>query len=163
MALAEKISERELEAHHIFLAAFLAGLNEMGMLNQASVNMAARRAGKYLAEYARTREDLPGPEFSTAETATKLIAFLDSILGLGTTIEIRAEGEEAICRVLSSGCRFCPKGVGEAELEGTLCPYPGLIEEFVNQLLPENEKMRLVMVNRRPLIKEGDGCLIRIS
>ena len=163
MGLAEKIDERELEAYHIFLAAFLAGLNEMGMLNQASVNMAARRAGKYLAEYARTRNDLPAPEFSTADTARSLLSFLDRILGLGTKLEIQAEGESTECRVLSSGCRFCPKGVGEAELEGTLCPYPGLIEEFINQLLPENNEMHLVMINRRPLIKEGDSCLIRLS
>ncbi len=163
MSLAEKIQERQLEPHHIFLASFLAGLNEMGILNQASVNVAARRAGRYLAEYARVRGGLPEPGATATETAQRYVAHLDALMGLGTKLEIGTENGSAYCKVVSSGCRFCPKGVGEAELEGTICPYPGLIEEFVNQLLPEGERVSLVMTNRRPLAKEGGACLVQLA
>ncbi len=163
MSLAEKIEERQLQPHHIFLASFLAGLNEMGMLNQASVNVAARRAGRYLAEYVRVRGGLPEPAGTAAETAQRYVAHLDELMGLGTKLEIGQENGTTWCKVVSNGCRFCPKGVGEAELEGTLCPYPGLIEEFVNQLLPEGQSLSLVMINRRPLAKEEGVCLVQLS
>ena len=163
MGLAEKIRERELEPHHIFLASFLAGLNEMGMLNQASVNVAGRRAGRYLAEYVKAQGDLPEPAGTIVETAQRYVAHLDSLLRLGTRIEIGGDGKTTWCRVASNGCRFCPKGVGEAELEGTICPYPGMIEEFVNQLLPDGQKVSLVMTNRRPLVKDGGDCLVRLE
>ena len=37
MALGDKIRERELRPQHILVASILAGLNEMGMINQASL------------------------------------------------------------------------------------------------------------------------------
>jgi len=163
MSLAGKIEERQLEPHHVFLASFLAGLNEMGILNQASVNVAARRAGRYLAEYARVRGGLPDQGAYPAQTAQRYVEYLDAMLGLGTKMEIGEQDGTAYCKIVSEGCRFCPKGVGEAELEGTICPYPGLIEEFVNQLLPEGETVSLVMSNRRPLVKEGGSCVVQLS
>jgi hypothetical protein len=163
MSFAEKMDERKLQPHHVFLASFLAGLNEMGMLNQASVNVAARRAGRYLAEFARARGDVPEPGPSPSETARRLIEHLNGLMDLSTMLEISSEAGIASCRIVSRGCKFCPKGVGEAELEGTLCPYPGLIEEFVNQLIGENQRMRLVMTNRRPMVKAAEGCLVQLE
>ena len=161
MSLAEKIAGRELEPHHVFLASFLAGLNEMGILNQASVNVAARRAGRYLAEYARVRGGLPEPGSTAVESAGRLARYLGDLLGLATEFEAGTEDGVAYCSVLSGGCRFCPKGVGEAELEGTICPYPGLIEEFVNQLLPGDQRIALRMQDRRPLAKVEGHCLMQ--
>ena len=62
--------------------------------------------------------------------------------------------------ILSMGCKFCPKGVGEAELKGALCPYPGLVEEYVNGFLEAGEKVKLLSINRRQLRKIDDQCYI---
>lgn len=51
MGFKESIEERDLNADDVFVASFFAGLNEFGILNQAVMNIAARRAGKYLAMF----------------------------------------------------------------------------------------------------------------
>ncbi len=158
-----KIDARELEPQHILLASFLAGLNEMGMLNQASVNIAARRAGRYMADFVKARGDLPEPGATKEQSAQRYVAHLDKIMKMGTKIDVEHRLDDVVVKVMSAGCRFCPKGVGEAELQGTLCPYPALIEEFVNQLLPEGQKFKLSMKDRRPLHKVGDNCEIELS
>lgn len=158
-----KIDARGLEPQHVFLASFLAGLNEMGMLNQASVNVASRRAGHYLADYVKAQGSLPPEAGTKEESAQRFVEHLDKIMKLGTRLDIQGEPGNFVVKVMSMGCRFCPKGVGEAALEGTLCPYPALIEEFVNQLLPEGQKLKLAMKGRRPLHKEGDNCEIELS
>ena len=48
---------------------------------------------------------------------------------------VEEEGEQFVVKIKTSQCRFCPKGVGEAELKGTLCPFPGLIEEFLHSMI----------------------------
>jgi len=160
---AEKIIERKLQPCNVFIASFIAGLNELGAINQASVNIAARRAGRYLAEYAKAQGNLPEPGGSTAETAMRYISLLNDMLGLSTMFNTESDGGKITVRITSSGCRFCPKGIGEAELEGTLCPYPALIEEFINELLPEGAKIHLVIKDRRPMIKDKTSCLIELS
>ena len=157
-----KIEARNLEPQHVFLASFLAGLNEMGMLNQASVNVASRRAGQYLADYAKAIGTVPAAGSTKVESAKLFVEHLDTIMKLGTQLQTVEENGLVVVKVLSKGCRFCPKGVGEAALEGTLCPYPALIKEFVNQLLPEGQKLKLAMQGRRPLHKEGDNCEIAL-
>lgn len=163
MALNDKIEARNLQPYHIFMASFLAGLNEMGMLNQASVNVASRRAGRYLAEYAKARHDLPASSGAVTEDAKSFVDYLNRVIGLGTQVDVKDGPDGLQMRVVSSSCSFCPKGVGEAELQGTLCPYPGLIEEFVNSLLPADTSLRLVTSDRRPMVKREDGCFIQLS
>ena len=162
MALSDKIDKRELLPYHILVASIFAGLNEMGMLNQASVNVASRRAGKYLAEYTQTQglldaEALTAPH---AEKVKRLIEKLDALIELGTRVTVSGTVDGAEIRIFSMGCKFCPKGVGEAELKGALCPYPGLIEEYVNAFLDDNDKVKLVSTHRRHLRKLDDNCVM---
>ena len=159
----EKVQERGLEAYNVMLAAFLAGLNEMGMLNQASVNVASRRSGRYLAEFARLKTTLPEMGDDVKANAAALIEHLNSILTLSQELSVESGPSGAVLRITGSKCRFCPKGVGEAELEGTLCPYPGLVVEFVNALLPEGQSVQLVMTNRKPMSKTDAGCVITLQ
>ncbi len=159
----DKIKERSLEGYNVMLASFLAGLNEMGMLNQASVNVASRRSGKYLAQFAKLKTELPELGAETAQNAVMLIEHLNSILPLGTDIAAELDSGNAVLRVGNKGCRFCPKGVGEAELSGTLCPYPGLVLEFVNALLPQGQSVELVLTDRKPMGKDENGCIITLK
>jgi hypothetical protein len=164
MALSDKIEERALRPHHIMVASMLAGLNEMGMLNQASVNVASRRAGRYLSDYAKARESLDSlaAGLSRTEKVHRLVRLLDELLELGTQVEVVEADTGFDVGILSAGCKFCPKGVGEAELKGALCPYPGMIEEFINAFLSPEEKIKLVSIDRRQLRKKGDNCSMLI-
>ena len=42
--LKQIVLDRDLNPYHSFFASFFAGLGEMGMLNQGSINIVARRA-----------------------------------------------------------------------------------------------------------------------
>jgi hypothetical protein len=162
MALGDKIRERELRPQHILVASILAGLNEMGMINQASVNVASRRAGRYLADYTKAtgRSGLAAEIVTRAEKIRALVEKLDELLELGTRVRLGATTQGIEIAIISMGCKFCPKGVGEAELKGALCPYPGLVEEYVNGFLEAGEKVKLLSINRRQLRKIDDQCYI---
>ena len=163
MSLKEKIDVRQLEPGHVFLASFLAGLNQIGMLNQASVNIAARRAGSYLAEYVKAVSRGNVLHDTLEENPAAALNRLDEMLGLATEMKVFTDGNITTCKITSSTCKFCPKGVGEAELEGTICPYPGLFEEYLNGVLPEGETLKLVVTNRKSLIKQDQSCIIEFK
>ena len=97
------------------------------------------------------------------ETARRLILYLNDLVDLAATITVESEAEVSSCQVVLRGCKFSPHAVGEADLEGKLCPYPILIEEFVNQLTRQDQRMSLVMRNRRPISKDSDHCLVRLQ
>ena len=163
MSLKEKIDVRQLEPGHVFLASFLAGLNQIGMLNQASVNIAARRAGAYMAKYARAVNSDDALHDTPEENPTTALNRLDEMLGLATDMKVSTDGNVTTCKITSSTCKFCPKGVGEAELEGTICPYPGLFEEYLKEFLPEGETLKLVVTNRKSLVKQDQSCIIEFK
>ena len=160
MPLGDKIEDRSLRPYHIMVASLFAGLNEMGMLNQASVNVASRRAGRYLSEYASAKGGVEkiSRDASRNEKVQALVKVLDTMLELGTRVKVGVTPDDVEIAIVSMGCKFCPKGVGEAELKGALCPYPGMVEEFVNSFLPPEEKVKLASIDRRQLRKQGDSC-----
>ena len=41
------VLDRDLNPYHSFFASFFAGLGELGMLNQGSINIVAKRASEY--------------------------------------------------------------------------------------------------------------------
>jgi hypothetical protein len=112
MALSDKIEERALRPHHIMVASLLAGLNEMGMLNQASVNVASRRAGRHLSDYAKAKESLDSlaAGISRPEKVHRLVTLLDKLLELGTQVEVTETDTGFDVGILSAGCKFCQGG-----------------------------------------------------
>jgi len=55
MPLAEEIEKRGLTPSDVFLASFLGGMYELGVINQAVVNLASEIAERSLAEYAKAK------------------------------------------------------------------------------------------------------------
>ena len=153
------IEERRLGPWHVFMASFLAGLHSMGLLNQAVVTVAARRAGAQVALYVRVKEELPPLEGDLPQRVKALLEYLQQLMPMAEGIHVEVAGRRAEVLINRQRCKFCPKGVGEAELEGTLCPYPALLEAFLNALL-EGAEVKLQLAGRYPLAKEGDDCKI---
>ncbi|MCK4806678.1 MAG: hypothetical protein KAT09_03480 [Candidatus Aegiribacteria sp.] len=162
----ENVAKRGHNAESIFFASFIAGLNSFGILNQAVVNLASRRAGKYLARLGELTDFsesdmLKGAKMKVEAKFDKSLKVLNKVLPISEDIEMKKDNEDILISIRNSTCKFCPKGVGEAELKGTLCPFPSLIESFNNEIW-KSEDIQLVKERATPLmVKEGDWCIFK--
>lgn len=162
----ENIEKRALNAESIFFASFIAGLNSFGILNQAVINMASRRAGKHLARLAELTDFSESnmqecASMSGEEKFGKSVKLINKVLPISKDIEMKQDNGNIIISIRNSTCKFCPKGVGEAELQGTLCPFPSLLESFNNELW-KSEDIQLIKERAIPLmVKEGDWCIFK--
>ncbi len=160
MGIEEKARERQLKATNIFIASFIAGLNEMGLLNQANVLWASRRAGRSLSECARLRGLMNQAPADVYEKAKFFLEKLVEMLDLAVRKEIKLEGDILSIKIYKNTCKFCPKGVGGAQLEGTLCPYPGMMHEYLKKLLEGQATVEMVTHERAPMVQDDEGCHI---
>jgi len=153
------IINRDLNPYHSFLSSFFAGLAELGMINQGSINIVSRRAAEYLYSYLDVKEILPDmnavPGDSTADVVRNLILYINKILSLMGDYELQeVEEGQVVLLVAADKCRICPKGVGGAEIKGTLCPIPSFLESLVNKIAG-TELIDLITAG---IEKEGTTC-----
>jgi len=153
------VINRELNPYHSFLSSFFAGLAELGMVNQGSIIIVAKRAADYLYSYLDAKEILPDmgavPGDTTAEVVKNLILYINKILTLMGGYDLQeAEDGQVVLLVAGDKCRICPKGVGGAAVKGTLCPIPSFLENLVN-LIAGKELIDLVT---NGIEKEGTTC-----
>lgn len=153
------VLERDLNPYHSFFSSFFAGLAELGMINQGSINIVAKRAADYLYSYLDAKEILPDMSSVPGETNTEvvknLILYINKILSLVGDYEFKdAEDDMAVLLITGNTCRICPKGVGGAEVKGTLCPIPSLVESLVNKIAGKD----LLDLVTTGIEKEGPNC-----
>ncbi len=162
MGFEEVVIERNLNKWNVLVASLIAGFDRLGVLSQAVVNKDMQVVADKLARFFKVKNNVPeiNPSASFQENLKKVIEFLDEELQLAGETTIEATDSEITFNVVGSTCHFCPKGVGEAELPGTACPYPALIMEFANKFLPEDQKVEVVQQGRNYLKKEGGMCRI---
>ncbi|MCK5786071.1 MAG: hypothetical protein KAH54_05895 [Candidatus Sabulitectum sp.] len=168
------IDDRQLSQWHLMIASLLGSLaSQQGMFNQAFLNRLLQHSmDKFIIPYFET---LPGyqeacTKAKVATTVTErlkpVVAFMDKVFDLAGQVEVtEKDNNHATFRVGSSGCRFCPIGVGKAELApgNTFCPFPTMIEETANQML--GEKVIKTVLTRKgmktDILKKEDGnCFI---
>ncbi len=142
------VLDRDINPYQTFFAAFFAGLGEMGMVNQGSINIVAKRAAEYLYAYLEAKEILPElksvPGNSQAEIIKNLILYVNKILNLVGEYDLQQVDQEQVVLLISGNtCRICPKGVGGAGVKGTLCPIPSLLESLLN-LIAQGEIINLI-------------------
>ena len=153
------VIDRDLNPYHSFFASFFAGLGELGMLNQGSINIVARRAADYLYAYLDAKEILPDmksvPGKTQAEVIKNLIMYINKILSMVGEYDLKEAGEDQVVLMITGNkCRICPKGVGGAEVKGTLCPIPSLLESLINKIA-QKEMLELITTG---IEKEGSSC-----
>ena len=153
------VLERDLNPYHSFFSSFFAGLAELGMINQGSINIVSKRAAEYLYSYLEAKEILPDmkavPGENAAEVAGNLILYVNKILSMVGQYDFQPEDDgKALLLISGNTCRICPKGVGGAEVKGTLCPIPSLVESLVN-MIAQKELLALVTAG---IEKEGSTC-----
>jgi hypothetical protein len=163
-AFQENVAKRELDTESIFFASFLAGLNLYGILNQAIINKASDRAGAHLARFAKLQDEgklylTSGKQWSVRERFEKSVEVFKKMLFVSKEVDVIHKEKETVISIETGSCRFCPKGVGEAELNGTLCPFPALMKSFSNELWGKDD-IKLHKERSKPiLVKEGDRCV----
>jgi len=153
------VLERDLNPYHSFFSSFFAGLAELGMINQGSINIVAKRAADYLYAYLEAKDILPDikvvPGKNPTEVAKNLILYVNKILSLVGEYDFKqVEDGQAVLLITANTCRICPKGVGGAEVKGTLCPIPTLVVNLVNKIA-QQELLQLVTTG---IEKEGPSC-----
>ena len=157
--LKKVVLERDLNPYHSFFASFFAGLGELGMLNQGSINIVAKRAADYLYAYLDAKEILPDmdtvPGESKTEVIKNLILYINRILSLVGEYDLQDAGDDQVVLLIAGNtCRICPKGVGGAEVKGTLCPIPSLLESLIN-MIAQKDMLELISPG---IEKEGSTC-----
>jgi predicted hydrocarbon binding protein len=166
MSFVESIKKRGLEPENVFISSFFAGLNELGILNQAVVYLAGHRVGRYLATYCQEKGNLDTiSDGDEVEQCSRALARLNADLTITidpADVSAEREGDSIVIKINNLQCRFCPKGVGEAALTGTLCPFPGLLEDFLCVIVGRKFKLEKAE-NTKPLVKDGDWCQIRFT
>ncbi len=153
------VLDRDLNPYHSFFASFFAGLGELGMLNQGSINIVAKRAAEYLYAYLDAKEILPDmdavPGESKAEVIKNLILYINKILSMVGEYDLQEAGEDQVVLLIAGQtCRICPKGVGGAAVKGTLCPIPSLLEALIN-MIAQKDMLELITTG---IEKEGSTC-----
>ena len=153
------VLDRDLNPFHSFFASFFAGLGELGMLNQGSINIVAKRAAEYLYAYLDAKEILPDmnkvPGNTNAEVMKNLVLYINKILSLVGEYDLQQVDEEQVVLLITGNtCRICPKGVGGAAVKGTLCPIPSLLESLINRIAQQE----IVELITNGIEKEGSTC-----
>lgn len=153
-----KIDERKLNACHVFMATMLGKLAEKGFLNQGALNILMPEIAKKLSiylkhKYGEFKSD--NPEELIKEIIEKLIIELDPFIDY----KIEINDSKITIAINSSTCKFCPKGVGEAEIPGILCSFPQLFKEIISNIM--GKTLNFSFPNR--LVKKSGYCIIQFS
>ena len=145
------------------IVSFIANLKEIGMLNQANVFLAPKRAGKALAEYAKIQASFPKLVGDGVHQAKLLLRYLMVIMPLAIKWELRLGTDEIEAKIFKVTCKFYPKGVGGAELEETLCPYLGLPYAHIGSLIGDKFYVELIHSDYASMLQKPDGCRIKLK
>ncbi len=152
--------ERDINPYHCLLASFFAGLAEMGMANQGSINIASRRAAEFLYDYLDAKGLLTElkkfDDVTTMESIGYHSQFINSLLNImGKYDVIIVSEDEYTLQIDGNMCRICPTTVGGADIKGSLCPIPFFLEKMIN-LLSGQEVLELQTAGIK---KDGTNCL----
>ena len=160
MDLKTEITRRDINQHNAFLFAIFAGMVDLGLVNQGVVNELARKTAGYMINY-YTAKDI---EFSLGtDSLEKNVAFLFDFFNgdlnfVKEYVIDRSNGGVQLA-IASQFCRICPKGLGGAELKGTLCLIPHFFMHLMNYFLARDNQLTLAKgVN--PIKKEAGNCIV---
>jgi len=168
------IDDRQLSQWHLMVASLLGSLaSQEGMFNQAFLNRILKHSmDEFIIPYFQTLSEYENAlidiEHGTSleQQLQPVIRFIDKVFYLAGQIELeKKDSGHSILKIGSSGCRFCPIGVGKADISPgkTFCPFPTMIEETANEML---SKVQIKTVLKREgtrtkILEKHDGsCFI---
>ncbi len=148
--LLKEYKKRGLKPFHVFIASSLALFRRYGALNLGVMTITMEEVGRRLAAIALGED--PG-----LRSVDEAVEALNRMLELNSRLTVSVEGDGIVVRSGSETCRICPRGVGELELPGSLCPYIGLIRGFLASI----SGVELELADpQEPVKKDGGDCVI---
>lgn len=160
MDLKTEIARRDINQHNAFLFAIFAGMVDLGLVNQGVVNELARKTASYMVNYYSAKDiDFPFGDGPLDKNVAYLFEFFNGDLSFVKEYAIEQSGEGVRLSVASQLCRICPKGLGGAEIKGTLCLIPHFFMHLMNYFLPREKQLSL-RKGEPPIRKEGGNCII---
>ena len=158
----EKIRGRELEACHVMVASLLSGFSEIGVLNQGVVTNITKKLASNLKAWFDATGQNPGiqPGDSSDARIKKIIQIMNEALSLVGEVSIQETPEGPAILITASKCRICPIGVGEAEIPGTACPFPGLFTYLVKLYSPDGKGIKVIPHDFHILTKKEGVCYL---
>jgi len=158
----EKIRDRKLEACHVMIASLLSGFSEIGVLNQGVVTGLTGKIASHLKKWFDTMGYDPDiqPNDSPDVRVQKIVSLLNNALRLAEEIDIKETEDGPAILVTTAKCRICPIGVGEAEIPGTACPFPGLFTHLVKLYSPDGKGIKINPHDFHILTKKEGACYL---
>jgi len=156
--------ERGVTPCQALYAVTLAALADAHMLNQATVNFLASRAAPRLHAYLKAKGLLRSDGSTTLARLQALVESLNKALGIGPRAEVREIGDD-VYEVGLGGekCRYCPRGVGLAEIPWAACPFPKLLEGIARLEGLQAEALVLETPRGKAYIqRRGELCWLRL-
>ncbi len=161
----EKIKNRGLEACHVTIASLLSGFSEIGVLNQGVVTGITGKLAAHLKAWFDTFGFTPNLQAGDPPEVRvqKIANLLNNALRLVGEIKIAETPEGKAILITSKKCRICPIGVGEAEIPGTACPFPGLFTHLAKLYSPDGKAPTIIPKDYHILTKKDGACYLYLG
>jgi len=158
--LTDLVKERNLTILHVIMTSIMGQLADLGLLNQGSTNLIGLGVGQRLGRYFKEAGILL-PE-NDVEAVKKILELVDVAEFL---LVEKLSDESLLVRIKSDKCKYCPKGVGGAEISGTVCPIPYLIESTLTSYTGKKYSIALWKKNKSSIVikKEEGYCKFMIQ
>jgi hypothetical protein len=160
MDMKTEIARRDINQHNAFLFAVFAGMVDLGLVNQGVVNELGKKTAAYMINYYSARDfEFTLGNNSLKEDVSYLFDYFNGDLNFVKEYTVERSGEGVQLSISSQLCRICPKGLGGAEIKGTLCIIPYFFMHLMNYYLARNNQLTL-QKDRPPVTKESGNCVI---
>ncbi len=148
----ELICSRNLDNLHIVLTSIIAEFATLGILNQGTTNIVGNGVGKKISKcIINTVEEFPKEEKSLIKFLIEFCKMCDEYIIDDDKIGLKIDK-----------CKYCPKQIGEAEIEGSACPIPSILSSCMKELTKKDYKINLWDGNKI-IIKKDGYCWFRIK
>ena len=136
------VKDRELNHWHLLITSLLASLGQKGS-NQGALNLLMSRSmDDFILPFFEGLDDVERIKAEVArcddlaQQMNIVIEYINGMFSFAGEMETEQSDdiEKAVVRVRSGSCRYCPIGVGRAEIDPdtTFCPLPIMIEKSIN-------------------------------
>jgi len=158
--LTDLVKERNLTLLHVIMASFMGQLADLGLLNQGSANLIGLGVGQRLGRYFKEVGILL-PE-NDVEAVKRILELADVAEFLSVE---KLSDENLLVGIKSDKCKYCPKGIGGAEISGTVCPIPYLIVSTLTSYTGKKYSIALWKKDKSSIVikKEEGYCKFMIQ
>ncbi|MBN2529619.1 MAG: hypothetical protein JXR76_24735 [Deltaproteobacteria bacterium] len=168
------VKDRDLNQFHLLIASLLGSLGQTGSTQGALNLLMARSMDDFLIPFFEGQDTIGALKNQVAAAPSLsaqmeiIVKYVNEIFSLAgqMTVEPGSDASEATVVIKSSGCRYCPIGVGRAKIDGsnTYCPIPTMVEKSASYFRSPKPPVKLQLFREKAttrVLQKRDGhCYI---